>query len=310
MATNATNTFIEFNNGQKIPAFGLGTWRSDPGLVEQAVYDAIKLGYRHIDAAYVYENQDEVGRGIKKAITEGIVQRADLFITTKLWNTSHHPDDVEPEAKKSLDQLQLDYIDLYLIHWPVAFSRGDNLFPKEEKGFKFIDIPITDTYKALEKLVTKGLVKSIGVSNFSIEQVDQILAVATIKPVTNQVEAHPYWNQSALQAHHASHGIVITAYSPLGNLNPKDEKAASPLKDEKVVLLSKKYNKSPAQILIRWSLQTGKVVIPKSVTFTRIQENADVFDFQLSAEDVNTLSSLPQSRLLNPPFGKDGANFW
>lgn len=298
---SVSSTTVTLNNGMKMPILGLGTWKSKSGEVERAVEHAIKSGYRHIDCAACYGNEVEVGAGIKA----GGVARSELFITSKLWNNKHHPEDVEAACKKSLADLGLDYLDLYLVHWPVAFERGDVPFPKNEDGTVRYDttIPPIETWLAMEKLLAKGLVKSIGVSNFNSEQIADVLAKGSIVPVTNQVECHPYLNQAKLFNLCKDKGITLTAYSPLGSpdrpwAKPDDVKL---LDDPKIVAMAAKYGKSPAQIIIRWQVQRGVIVIPKSVTPARIVENSSVFDFKLTDAEMQEVDGYDcNGRLIVP----------
>jgi len=283
------------SSGHDFPILGLGTWKSQPGEVARAVKHALKTGYRHIDCAFVYGNEAEVGQGLKEAMEELNIPREEIFVTSKLWNCFHHPEDVETAFRLSLDALGLEYLDLYLIHWPTGFKRGTELFPKNEDGSFQYDssVPLTDTWKAFEKLVEKGLVRSIGVSNFNSLQLKDIMEVATIKPVTNQIECHPYLAQEKLINFCKEHDIAITAYSPLGS---PDRPWATPeepvlLDDPKIGDIAKKYGKSPAQVLIRWQTQRGVVVIPKSVTPARIDENFNIFDFELTQEEIDLVAT-------------------
>ncbi|XP_014604340.1 PREDICTED: uncharacterized protein LOC106786945 [Polistes canadensis] len=287
MVLNIPN--VKFYNGNTVPQFGLGTWKSKPGEVTQAVKDAIDAGYRHIDCAHVYRNEKEVGEAIKVKIDEGVVTRQDLFITSKLWNTYHKTDLVEPALKTTLSNLGLEYLDLYLIHWPFAFKEGDELFPTKSDGIpELSDVDYVDTWKGMEGVLKKGLTKNIGVSNFNSEQITRLLNNCTVKPVTNQIECHPYLTQRKLSDFCKEKEIVITAYSPLGSPDRPWAKPDDPklLDDVKLNELAKKYNKTTAQILLRYQLDRGHVVIPKSVTKSRIIENTNIFDFKLTSEDI------------------------
>ena len=194
---------------------GLGTWQSKPGEVAAALKVALDLGYRHIDAAALYGNEVEVGEGIRQSG----VAREELFITSKLWCTKHHPEDVEAACRKTLQDLGLQYLDLYLIHWPMAFKRGDDPFPLDSEGNMVFDETIdpTDVWLTMERLVSKGLARSIGVSNFNQTQIEDILQRGTIRPAVNQIERHPYLSMSSLTSYCQAQDIVVTAYSPLGS---------------------------------------------------------------------------------------------
>ncbi|CAG9803237.1 unnamed protein product [Chironomus riparius] len=285
---------VTLNNGQQFPIVGLGTWNSPAGEVTQAVKDAIDAGYRHIDGAYVYQNEEEVGEGIATKIAEGVVKREDLFITTKLWCTFHDPKEVRGAIEVSLKKLKLDYVDLYLIHCPVSFAKSTELFPKDEAGKPLYgDSDLLETYRAMEELVDAGLTKSIGVSNFNIKQINYITENARIQPVTNQIECHPYLLNTKLREHCKSKNIIITAYSPLGSPGRPFATSNDPilLQEPKLLAIAEKLKKTPAQILIRFQIQLGNVVIPKSVSKERIINNIDVFSFELSDEDVKDLQS-------------------
>ncbi|XP_076758598.1 aldo-keto reductase 1B [Xylocopa sonorina] len=304
---------MKFYNGNEVPAFGLGTWKSKPGEVTQAVKDAIDIGYRHIDCAHVYCNEKEVGAAIQAKIAEGVVKRQDLFVTSKLWNTYHRPDLVEPAIKKTLSDLGLEYLDLYLIHWPVAYKEGDELFPKNADDTIILsNADYVDTWKAMEPLVSKGLAKNIGVSNFNSEQIERVLKSCTIKPVTNQIECHPYLTQKKLSEFCKQRDILITAYSPLGSPDRPWAKPDDPklLDDQKLGEVAKKYNKTPAQVLIRYQLDRGHIVIPKSVSKSRIAQNSQVFDFKLSAEDIAYIDTFDCNGRICPLIGAGSSSFY
>jgi len=286
---------VKLNNGKSFPVLGLGTWKSQPGQVTQAVKDALDLGYRHIDCAYVYGNEAEVGEAIKTKIAEKVVKREDLFVTSKVWNTFHSRDNVFKLLKETLQNLGLTYLDLYLIHWPMGYKENaGTLFPKDGETWLFSDVDYLETWKAMEDAVKQGLVRAIGLSNFNSQQIDRVIAAAEIKPAVLQVEIHPYLNQQKLIDFCKSRNIVVTAYSPLGSPDRPWAKPDDPLliEDPRVVQIAKKYNKTPAQILLRYPIDRGVTVIPKSVTKERIKQNADLFDFKLEAADITALNAL------------------
>lgn len=281
---------LTFNSGREIPIFGLGTWLSKPGEVARAIKHALKIGYRHIDCAALYGNEPEIGQAIREGLMESGLTRDDVFITSKLWNTKHHSGDVEDACRKSLRDLGLNYLDLYLIHWPTALKRGDNVFPQNEDGSMQFDVERhpTDTWMEMEKLVEKGLVKDIGVCNFNSVQIQDVLDRGKIKPVVNQVECHPYLSQKKLLNYCTERDILLTAYSPLGSPNRPWAKPDEPklLEDPKLLKIAKRQGKSPAQVVLRWQIQRGVVIIPKSVNYNRLKENFDIFDFELSKVEM------------------------
>ncbi|KAL1992225.1 hypothetical protein VTN49DRAFT_4257 [Thermomyces lanuginosus] len=297
----------KLNTGAEIPALGLGTWKSSPEEVQEAVYHAIKVGYRHIDTAFAYQNEEDVGKGIRRAIDEGLVKREDLFVTTKLWAT--YAERVEENLELSLKALGLDYVDLYLVHWPIYMNPKGNhpLFPTLPDGTR--DLIRThnhvNTWKAMEKLPATGKVKAIGVSNYSVRYLEQLLAEATIVPAVNQIENHPALPQQDIVDFCNARGIVITAYSPLGS-------TGSPLMTaEPVVQIAKKRNVSPATVLLSWHLARNSVVLAKSVNPDRITANRNLIE--LDADDVALIKQYSDDltakkqlqRYVDPPFNVD-----
>ncbi|PKY02078.1 aldo/keto reductase family protein [Aspergillus campestris IBT 28561] len=287
---------FKLNSGYNIPAIGLGTWLSKPHEVENAVETALRVGYRHIDAAAYYLNEHEVGNGWKKSG----VPRDQIFITGKLWNTHHHPEHVEEAVDKSLKDLQTDYFDLYLIHWPVAFEyTNETLAPTDPvtKRFRLADVPIGDTWAALEKLVAAGKIRSIGVSNCTIEKIEELLRTAKIPLAVNQIEAHPYLQQPKLVAYLKEKNILPVAYSPLGN---NSHKLPRVIDDPAVQELAAKLNKDPAALLISWAVQRGTGVLSKSVTPSRIASNFQ--DFVIPDAEFEALNNMDRNKRYNFPF--------
>lgn len=295
------SNLLTLNNKKQIPSVGLGTWRSAKGKVGEAIeYAIIKSNYRHIDCASVYGNEKEIGNAFDKVFGPGKVKREEVFITSKLWNTDHHPSNVEAACRKTLTDLKLDYLDLYLVHWGIAFEYGGELEPIDEKGMvKTENVPTIDTWREMEKLVDKGLVKSIGVANFTVSMLVDLLSYARIKPVINQVEIHPYNSQEQLVAYCRKKDIVVTAYSPLGS--QEGNANLRPVNDKKIIEIAGTYGKTPAQILIRWLIQRGLAAIPKSISPERISGNINVYDFILSDGDMNEIAKLNRNyRFVDP----------
>lgn len=293
------NKSLPLNNGKTIPALGLGTWRSEPGKVGAAVETALKAGYRHIDCAAIYMNEPEVGEAFSRVFAKNKIKREDVFITSKLWNNKHHPDAVEKACRQTLADLQIEYLDLYLIHWGIAFMPSEEKEPLDENGLIMTEpVSIQETWRAMELLVEKGLVKSIGVANFTTTMIIDLLSYAKIKPVMNQVELHPYNSQPELVNFCQAKKVELTAYSPLGS---HGDPASKPISDKQILSIAKAHGKTPAQVLIRWSLQRDLVVIPKSTNPKRIAENVDVFDFELTDAQMQEINKLNKNhRFVDP----------
>ncbi|RDW76980.1 hypothetical protein BP6252_05033 [Coleophoma cylindrospora] len=303
------DTKFKLNTGADIPALGLGTWQSAPGEVKDSVLYALKVGYRHIDAAYVYGNEDEVGAGLKEAFDTGVCKREDVFVTTKLWCTYHNR--AELGLEKSLQRLGLDYVDLFLVHWPVPMNPNGNhdTIPKHPDGTRDI-LPSSewthiDTWKAMEKLVPSGKTKAIGVANYSLKYLPELLAAATIVPAANQIEQHPSLPQQEIVDFCKEKGIHITAYSPLGS-------TGSPmLTSAPVVEVAKKRNVTPASVLLSYHIARGSSVLAKSVTPARIKANMDLI--RLDESDMKILNDYSDDlkkngklhRYVYPAFGVD-----
>ncbi len=316
-----TLSTFKLNDGHQIPAFGLGTWKSKDNEAYRAVKHAIEVGYRHIDCAWIYQNEAEVGRALGEAFDAGTVKRSDLFITSKLWNSFHAVDAVEKAVRQSLSSLQLDALDLYLMHWPIAF-RPDVVFPRSDEGFwPLSEVPLARTFEAMLALKEKGLVKSVGVSNFSASKLQALTDAVGTVPAVNQVELHPHLPQPSLVEYCCQAGIHLTAYSPLGSADrPANmKKAGEPplLENEVVRSAAQAEGLTPAQLLIGWAIHRGTSVIPKSVNPARIEQNIAAVSHAISDATMTALDNIestyryvdPQG-MFRPGVTHDGDDFW
>ena len=298
-----------------IPSVGLGTWKIDKPIATDIVTNAIELGYRHLDCACDYGNEVQVGQGINQAISSGVVSRDELWITSKLWNTYHASVHVESALKKTLTDLQQDYLDLYLIHFPIAtkFVPFDTRYPPQwffdpeadRPQMEPANVPIRETWEAMEELQRSGLVKHIGICNFGCSLIRDLLSYAKIRPAVLQVELHPLLTQEKLLRYCKDQSIHVTAFSPLGAesyyaLGMADQKEST-LTNPVIAEIASSYGKTAAQVILRWGLQRGCSIVPKSSRVERLRENLEVFDFELDKESMEKISALNQNRRFNDP---------
>lgn len=300
--------YLQFKNGDKMPALGLGTWKSEKGEIFKAIRTAIELGYRHIDCALFYGNEPEIGEALADAQKAGDVKREDLFITSKLWNNAHLPEKVQPNIEQSLKDLKLDYLNLYLMHWPVAVQPHIGFPQKAEDMMSLSDIPLSTTWESMIKLKEKQLTKHIGVSNFSIKKLQDLYQKVGIMPEADQLESHPFFQQKQLLEFCKANDIIFTAFCPLGSADrPANRIFADEPKlfeNETIKKIAEENTISMAQVMLAWAVQRGTSVIPKSVNPARLKENLEAADIKLSAENMATLANLP----INYRYIK--GNFW
>ncbi|MDA9770616.1 aldo/keto reductase [Emcibacteraceae bacterium] len=297
----------------KIPAVGMGLWKLDNDIAAKTVRDAIDIGYRHLDSAADYGNEEQVGNGIYAALNEGLCARDNLWITSKLWNTDHRPEHVAKGCERSLNDLRLDYLDLYLIHFPISLKHVPNskryppgwLFDEDIQEMQIDPVPIHETWAAMEELVQSGKVKNIGVCNFTSGLMHDLLSYAKIPPAVLQVESHPYLTQDRLVRMCQQRDIAVTAFSPLAALSyiPMNMagEGSNVLNEVVVKAAAIRIGRTPAQIVLRWALQRGTAIIPKSSNRNRMTENIALFDFELTANEMAAITALNRNHRFNDP---------
>jgi D-xylose reductase len=306
---------LTLNSADRLPSVGLGFWKVPRPAAADLVVEAVRAGYRHFDCACDYGNEAEVGAGLRAALGQEFCRREDLWVTSKLWNTYHAREHVRPALERSLKDLSLDYLDLYLIHFPIAqrFVPFAERYPPQwtfdpsakEPRMEPARVPLAETWAAMEDLVRAGLVKNIGVCNFGVSLLRDLVSYAQIPPAVLQVELHPYLTQEKLLRFCRESGVAVTAFSPLAaqsyfsiGMARSDE---SVLEQHVIQDCAARHRKSPAQIVLRWGVQRGTAIVPKTSNRERLRENLALFDFELSAEEMQQISALDRNRRFNDP---------
>lgn len=306
---------LTLRSGDRIPQIGLGMWKVDGARVSSLVEEAVRTGYRHLDCACDYGNELEVGRGLRSVLAAGDCKREDLWLTSKLWNTFHRAEHVPTAAQRSLKDLGVEYLDLYLIHFPISLRFVDPavryppgwFFDPDAEHPRMVEdlVPLAETWQAMESLVTSGLVRNIGICNFPIALIRDLLSYASIPPAVLQVESHPFLTQEKLLRFCQEQQIVYTAFSPLGARSylslgmaqENEDLLSHPL----LLEIAQKVQRTPAQVALRWAIQRGTAVIPKTASQARLSENLDLFSFELTTDQMKAIAELDQGRRFNDP---------
>lgn len=290
--------YLQFSNNDKIPMLGLGTWKSAKGEIYQTVRKAIEIGYRHFDCALIYGNEHEIGQAISDAINNKEVTRNELWITSKLWNNRHKKVDIQPTIEITLDSLKLEYLDLYLIHWPVALLNNVN-YPKD--GSEMVDlkqIPLVETWQGMIALKENNLTKHIGVSNFSIKKINELINETGVCPEALQLELHPFLQQNKIVDFANANNIILTGFCPLGSSDRPINRitAGEPklFENKSIIDIAQEKGNTPAQIMLAWAINRGTSVIPKSVNPQRLKENIEAADIELTPLEMEKINQLDQ----------------
>lgn len=297
------------------PEVGLGLWKIERPAVAGLIEEAIRVGYRHLDSACDYGNEPEAGEGIRRVLGGGLCRRDELWVTSKLWNTFHAPEHVRPACERTLRDLGLDHLDLYLVHFPIALAYvpPETRYPpgwfhdpdSPRPGMRAARVPLADTWQAMEDLVRAGLVRHVGVCNYGVSLLRDLLAYARIRPAVLQIELHPYLAQEKLLRFCREEGIAVTAFSPLGapSYVPLGMATAAEgvLDDAVVVAIAREVDRTPAQVVLRWAVQRGTGVIPKTVRAERLRENLAIRDFSLTSDQMQAITALDRGRRFNDP---------
>lgn len=313
-------THASLASGARMPTVGVGLWKLDDAQAESIVEQAIRIGYRHLDSACDYGNEQGVGRGIRRAIEKNVCRREDLWVTSKLWNTYHRREHVGPACERTLKDLGLDELDLYLIHFPIPleFVEFEKRYPpgwvydpvRPDEGMRSVKVPLSETWLGMEDLVRRGLVKHIGICNMNCALIRDLLSYASIRPEVLQVERHPFLTQEKLLRYCHTEGITVTGFSPLGAQSYFSLGMALPeeslLKHPTVEAVARTKKRTPAQVLLRWGVQGGTCVVPKSSQPGRLAANLAIFDFELNTPEMTALDDLDRGRRFNDPgeFGE------